>query len=422
MKNVLIITSHFPPSNLAGVHRGRLFAKYLPNYGWNPIVLTVDEKYYEEKLDYDLNFLVPAGLQVEKVNAFNNSTPRTIGDLGLRSFFQLLKRANTLIENSKIDFVYIIIPSFYLSLLGRFLYRKHGIKYGIDYMDPWVHKFPGSDKIFSRHWFSTVLSKLLEPISLKNVSLLTSVAPKYIEPIFCRNPKLTHSGVKILSLPMGWDSDEKIIVERFKNKVTRFTNSKKYTLVYAGAFLPHAIDVITMFFQVIQRNRNLFQDVEFHFIGTGHQRVNGVVTTIKDIAQKMQIFNDIVFEHPDRIPYLNVLNHISYSSGILIVGSSESHYTPSKLFSAFIMNKPVFAILHEQSTALTIVNNTNWGEVCEYSDANFINFETQVINKFLLWKQKTVNKSWEFDYQSAAHLSIQSITFQLSKVFDETVK
>jgi hypothetical protein len=126
MKNVLIITSHFPPSNLAGVHRGRLFAKYLPNYGWNPIVLTVDEKYYEEKLDYDLNCLVPAGLHIEKVNAFNNSKPRTIGDIGLRSFFQLLKRANTLLEISKIDFVYIIIPSFYLSLLGRFLYRKHG--------------------------------------------------------------------------------------------------------------------------------------------------------------------------------------------------------------------------------------------------------------------------------------------------------
>jgi hypothetical protein len=421
MKNVLIITSHFPPSNLAGVHRGRLFAKYLPNYGWNPIVLTVDEKYYEEKLDYDLNCLVPAGLHIEKVNAFNNSKPRTIGDIGLRSFFQLLKRANTLIEISKIDFVYIIIPSFYLSLLGRILYRKHGIKYGIDYMDPWVHNFPGSDKIFSRHWFSTVLSKLFEPIALKKVSLLTSVAPKYIEPIFNRTPKLTNSGVKILSLPMGWDSDEKINAERFDNKDTKFSNSKKYTLVYAGAFLPKAIDILTRFFQVIQRNRNLFQDVEFHFIGTGHQIINKVSTTIKDIAQKMEILNDIVFEHPDRIPYLNVLNQISYSSGILIIGSSESHYTPSKLFSAFILNKPVFALLHEQSTATSILNNTKWGEVCEYSDANFNNFENQVLNKFLVWKQKTANKSWEFDYQSAEQFSIQNITYQLSKVFDDIV-
>jgi len=251
--------------------------------------------------------------------------------------------------------------------------------------------------------------------------LLTSVAPKYIEPIFNRIPKLTNSGVKILSLPMGWDSDEKIIAERFENKVTKFSNSKKYILVYAGAFLPKAIDILTRFFQVIQRNRKLFHDVEFHFIGTGHQIINKVSTTIKDIAQKMEILNDIVFEHPDRIPYLNVLNQISYSSGILIIGSSESHYTPSKLFSAFILNKPVFALLHEQSTATSIINNTKWGEVCEYSDANFNNFENQVLNKFLVWKEKTANKSWEFDYQSAEQFSIQNITYQLSKVFDDLV-
>jgi hypothetical protein len=421
MKNVLIITSHFPPSNLAGVHRGRLFAKYLPNYGWNPIILTVDEKFYEEKLDYDLNKLVPVGLQVEKVNAFNNSNPRTIGDIGLRAFFQLLKRANTIIKTTKIHFVYIIIPSFYLSLLGRLIYNKHRIKFGIDYMDPWVHNFPGSDTKFSRHWWSTHIAKILEPIALKNISLLTSVAPKYIEPIFSRIPKLKSTGVKMLSLPMGWDGDEKNIVDRFNNKVTSLSHSKKYTFVYAGAFLPKAIDVLTLFFSVIQRNRNIFQDTEFHFIGTGFPNVKRGVPTIKDIAQKMQLFNDIIFEHPDRIPYLHVLKNISSSSGIFIVGSSESHYTPSKLFSAFILNKPVFALLHEQSTATSIINNTNWGEVCVYTDADVVQFENQVIDKFLLWKQKTANNSWEFDYQSAAHFSIQNMTSHLSKVFDDIV-
>jgi len=42
-KKVLIISSSFPPSNLAAVHRSRLFAQHLPSFGWEPIILTVDE-------------------------------------------------------------------------------------------------------------------------------------------------------------------------------------------------------------------------------------------------------------------------------------------------------------------------------------------------------------------------------------------
>ena len=54
MRKILIISPHFPPSNLAAVHRSRLFAHHLPAFGWEPIILTVHEKFYEEKLDHNL--------------------------------------------------------------------------------------------------------------------------------------------------------------------------------------------------------------------------------------------------------------------------------------------------------------------------------------------------------------------------------
>ena len=97
MKKILIIYPHFPPCNLAGVHRSRLFAQHLPAFGWQPIILTVDEKYYEEKLDYNLEKLLPVDLRIEKVKAFKLTKPRVIGDIGLRAFFQFYKRAKQLI-------------------------------------------------------------------------------------------------------------------------------------------------------------------------------------------------------------------------------------------------------------------------------------------------------------------------------------
>ena len=131
-KKILIINPHYPPSNLAAVHRSRLFAQHLPSFGWEPIILTVDERDYEEALDWNLFSLIPKSQRIEKVRAFGVTKPRLIGDIGLRAFFQLRKRALQLVKKNQIDFVYIPIPSFYCALMGPYLHRKTGVKYGIE--------------------------------------------------------------------------------------------------------------------------------------------------------------------------------------------------------------------------------------------------------------------------------------------------
>ena len=45
MKTVLIVTPFFAPQNHSAVYRAYKLAKYLPQFGWKPIVLTVDRQY-----------------------------------------------------------------------------------------------------------------------------------------------------------------------------------------------------------------------------------------------------------------------------------------------------------------------------------------------------------------------------------------
>ena len=104
MKKILIIYPHFPPSNLAGVHRPRLFANHLPEFGWEPVILTVHEKYSEEEPDHNLGKLLPLNLRIEKVAAFKITKPRLIGDIGIRGFWQLYKKALRLLQNKSFDF------------------------------------------------------------------------------------------------------------------------------------------------------------------------------------------------------------------------------------------------------------------------------------------------------------------------------
>jgi hypothetical protein len=48
------------PSNLAAVHRSRLFMRNIyPLLDGKPFILTVDEQHYEERLDWNLYKLLP---------------------------------------------------------------------------------------------------------------------------------------------------------------------------------------------------------------------------------------------------------------------------------------------------------------------------------------------------------------------------
>ena len=366
MKKILIISPHFPPSNLAAVHRSRLFAHHLPSFGWQPIILTVDEKYYEEALDYNLEKLLPPGLRIEKVKAFNVTKPRLIGDTGLRGFFQLYKKAKQLILAEKIEFLYIPIPSFYSALLGRWLHSSTKIKYGIDYIDPWVHTFPGSNKIFSRHWFSTSIARLLEPIAVKKAVLITGVAAGYYEGVLQRNPHLMQQAV-VGAMPYGGEkTDHEKLAGLNIEPILFKKETGKITLVYAGAMLPKAYQPLEAIFKSIQQNPATFKNVRFIFIGTGKRPNDPASFNIRPLAEKYGLWPTTVFEYPQRIPYLDVLAHLNIADGIFILGSTEPHYTPSKVYQGVLSGKPLLALLHSASSARQVIEKSGVGVVLPF--------------------------------------------------------
>lgn len=401
MKKILIISPHFPPSNLAAVHRSRLFAKHLPAFEWEPIILTVDEKYYEETPDHNLSLLLSPTLRIEKTSAFKITVPRLIGDIGLRSFFQLFKKARQIILTEKINFLYIPIPSFYVALLGRLLHRSTGIKYGIDYIDPWVHNFPGSDKLFSRHWISTKIARILEPIAIKNASLITGVADGYYQGVFERNPKLKNR-VQFGSMPYGGEiADHKIIGSLGLKPYLFEKKPGKLILVYAGAMLPKAYLPLEIVCKEISRNIQIFKDVEFHFIGTGKTANDPFGFNIKALAEKYNLWQNQIFEYPQRIPYLDVLIHLEAADGVFILGSTEPHYTPSKVYQGVMAEKYLFAILHKNSSAASVIRNSKAGIVLDFNGVsdtytikeNFITLFSEYINELRYFDPAQVDKN-----------------------------
>ena len=63
MKKVLIITYYWPPSGGAGVQRWLKFAKYLPQFGWEPVIYTPENPEYPSE-DHSFEKDIPAGIQI----------------------------------------------------------------------------------------------------------------------------------------------------------------------------------------------------------------------------------------------------------------------------------------------------------------------------------------------------------------------
>lgn len=369
-KTVLIVSSYFPPSNLTGGHRARLFSSYLAEFGWEPIVLTVMPECYEGPLDHELEKLVRGDVVVIRTGALPTRPLRLVGDIGLRSLWSQYRELGRIIEHYRPDLLYITIPSNFSALLGPLVRKRYGLPYAIDYQDPWVHRWPGTDVPLTKAWASYNLSRLLEPVVLRNASFITSVAPGYYESILERYGWMDEG--KCHPIPLGVDEHDFAFLEENPRKPFLFDpDDGNVHFVYTGAMLPRAYSTLDALFKALHTLRRvdagLLKKLRIHFIGTGKDPSDPGGYNIAPLAEREGL-GDIIDEHPARISFLDSLNHLKHSSVQLLLGSSEPHYTPSKLFLYLMSGRPIMALLHAESESVGILNESGAGVAVTFDE------------------------------------------------------
>jgi len=338
------------PSNMVGAQRARLLVNHFEELGWCPIVLSIHPDCYEEPIVPELVKLVKPEIEVHFVKAPTKGRKyKWIGDLTLRAYHQIKTRAIEIINTEKVDFVWLPIPSFYNALLGRPIHKATGVPYGIDYIDPWVNGFTGQGKLFSKAWIANQLAKILEPYAVKRASLISGVAYHYYSPVLERNFK--HKAIEHCAMQYGFDENDYLVkADPFDCPWDK--NSTK-AIIYAGAFLPKSHYFINLLFKVISQLRQdgkLDDQIKLYFFGTGPYKEK----SITEYAIEHGI-DDLVFEHRERLSYLQILNLLRDAYAVMVIGSTEKHYTASKVFQSLLSKTPVFTIFHELSDAATIL-------------------------------------------------------------------
>ena len=358
-RRVLIVSPHFPPDSTAGTHRVRLLAPHLAKHGWEPTVLTIDPRDYEGRLGPVLAESVPSDLRVVRARAWPAGVSRRfgLGDLGLRGFEGLLRTSSRLLAAERFDALFVTIYPTYPALLGPLLKKRFGVPFVLDYQDPWVGEWgrtagPGPDgrpDLKSRT--TRIAATWLEPFALRAADAVTAVSRATYEQAFARTRNAAPRVAE--ELPIGWDDrDFAFLRQRDGGSPLGPPADGMVHVSYVGTLLPTGIDTLRAVLRAVAQLRARTPAAArlcLHFFGTSNQRSVGTPPRVLPIAQELGVA-DLVTEQPDRLDYFDALRTLMTSTAILLIGSRERHYTPSKAFPALLAGRPLLAVYHVDST------------------------------------------------------------------------
>jgi hypothetical protein len=103
-----------------------------------------------------------------------------------------------------------------------------------------------------------------------------------------------------------------------------------------------------------QQQPDFYARLRLHFFGTSNQTNSGVPQRVVPVAREFGI-EDRVTEIAPRIDYLEALTVLTQATAILMMGSTEPHYTASKLYPGLLAQRPILAVFHESSSVVDIL-------------------------------------------------------------------
>lgn len=385
MKRVLILTYYWPPSGGAGVQRWLKFVKYLPEFGWEPIVITVDPQSASYPVaDSSLEKEIPERVRIIKTSTrefftaykkvsgrekipyagFANEKKRasyaSITARFIRGNFFLpdprkgwnkyaLRAAEEILANEKIDCIITSSPPHSTQLIGLSLAKKYTIPWVADLRDPWTDIY--YYRLFYPTFFAHRRNRNMERKVLENADLLVTVSPA-LEELF-RSKSRKNLRIKVIT--NGYDPDDFIQLPAVKND--RFIITYVGTLADsypAGPFISALKDFIK-------------------------EHPSALLRCIGTIApDQLALINSLPGENVELIPYVDHRRAIEYMrlSTVLLLLIPEhpqnKGIVTGKLYEYMAVERPVLVLGPVDGDAASIVTDEKAGKVANPSDTGMI--------------------------------------------------
>jgi glycosyltransferase involved in cell wall biosynthesis len=375
MKKVLFITYFWPPSGKATVHWPLKIIQHLPQFGWQPVVLTANEDTFSQKdesllkeIDPDLKVFTARAVEpfdlYRKLLGKKKNMPLTASETistankGLRHRFAVWVRMNLfvpdarvgwywnavrkgkkIVQSENVNAIVSIGPPHTTLLVGKKLSEISGIPHIPVFIDPWVDVsyYHG----LKRSKPTLAIDRHFEHSVLENASKVVFVTESMKADYETRYP-----GIKNKSHVLYWGYNE----EAFRNFRSQKADGPEI-LLHAGNMYDHQNPKVlwTTLRKEIDKGRNL----KVVFIGSVSPGVRQSIIVAGLIDRT---------EFKGFLHYEDMIDELSKAS-YLLVCASEKRHVPGKLFEYLRSGKPILAFGDNNDEVRRILDETQAGMI-----------------------------------------------------------
>ena len=357
---VLLVAPHFAPVNAPDGHRVRQCLPYCSAFGWEAEVLCVRPEDVAASQDPQLTAQLPAQVPIWRCHAWPLSLTRWLGlrTLGWRAVGGLRRAGSQLLRTRRFDLVYFSTTQWPALLAGPYWYRRFGVPYVVDLQDPLATDYyeragapppPGGWK----YALSRRLARWLEQRCFPSAAGFVSVSPDYLHDLSARYPWF--AARPQATIPFGADEREWEYARALASTgAPPAREGGCLQLTYVGAAGPIMEPAFTLLFRALARLREqqpqLFARLRVHFIGTSYAPGGKAEAFALALARRYGV-EAIVREQTTRIGYYAALSTLDATDVVLLLGSADRAYAPSKIANLAHARRPILALLPPGSQA-----------------------------------------------------------------------
>ncbi|PLX24106.1 MAG: glycosyl transferase family 1 [Ignavibacteria bacterium] len=350
---VLVVAYYFPPLGLSGVQRTLKFVRYLPQFGWQPTVLTVEDRGYFAKdeallreidgLDIDVIrtpsidplhlfrrrsvVRMPSGQTLGRLSKLSQALFIPDNKIGWKK--HAVAAAMEYLAEHPVDVIYATAPPYTDFLIGMELKRRTGLPLVLDYRDAWVEN--------PLHSYLTPLHRAqhsrLERKTLRAADAVVSINRPIKERILKGNSFLSHGEVQIISQGYDQADFETVRPDRAQDGVLRF--------LYAGTFYYNRTPeyFLRALQKVFTQKPELRGSIEAHFVGTTREEDTRLIEVLQ--------LSDAVRQH-GYLPHNETVQQLIDADVLWMTigrGKGEDMMSTGKLYEYLGARKPVLACI-----------------------------------------------------------------------------
>ena len=369
MPKVLIVAYHFPPlRGSSGIQRTLRFCRYLPEFGWDPVVLTAHPRAHEET-STDLLGDLPRELPISRAFALNAALhlsfrgryPKLLAvpDRWSSWFLGGVVAGMAAIRRHRVRAIFSTYPIATAHLIGLALSRLSGLPWIADFRDPMAQEGYPEDPLV---WKSF---RWIEERTLRRAARATFTSPSAIRDYQQRYPDIPRE--RFVLIENGYDEEA---FAGLPTPVPSVENGgrRRLVLLHSGIVYPSERDP-TQLFQALRmlRDQNLVDasTVEFRF------RASANVALLAGLAAQHGVSDLVSFPPP--IPYRDALAEMCSADALLAMQAANCNsQIPAKVYEYLRARRPLLTLTDAQGDTADLIRRAAAGPIVALDSATAI--------------------------------------------------